>query len=50
MHGITLRTVNNCLLRLDHNSDENREEDGATGPLAIVAPLLPLRNVSFASN
>lgn len=46
MHKITLKVSNDCLFRLDHNSDENREEDGPTGPLATIESLLPVKSVS----
>lgn len=33
MHEIALKVFNDCLPKADHNSDENREEDGPTGAL-----------------
>lgn len=47
MHEITLNVLNKCLLRLDHNSNENRKELWPTGLLAIVESLLPGKNVFF---
>lgn len=46
MHKITLKVLKYCLFRLDHDSDENREEDGPTGPLMTMEPLLPVKSVS----
>ena len=50
MHEIVLKILQNHLFRLDHDSDENREEDRPTGPLAIMQPLLPVKNVLFEGN
>lgn len=46
VYKTTLKVLDNCLFRLDQNSDKNWEEDGPTGPLATMETLLPVKSMS----